>query len=518
MPELHGGHVSVRCLLTAAEAYPELERLFLGTQERLSLGFRIFDPRTKLHSEEGLAIGRDWFDLVVHTLARGVRIDIIISDFDPIVRPDYHQRAYRCLRLLIAAGEASGRPELLRVTAAIHPAKVGWLPSLVLWPHARTYLVKTVKEINALRPHIRRRRQIELPLLAPYFLAHEDRRVRLRDFRLPRLTPVTHHQKVAVSDGRLLYIGGLDLNDRRWDTLDHTQAGEETWHDLQVLVEGPATAEAERHLATFLACVEGLAVPPRLPHLLRTMSRRRSVDLPFLSPMPLLSELAEAHAEQAMAARKSIYLESQYFRDTSLARTLARAGRANPALGLVLILPAAPEDVAYKDNDGSDARYGEYLQARCVNMVRRAFGERVFIGSPAQPRAAGAHETGRARLYGAPLIYLHAKVSIFDDDVAIVSSANLNGRSLKWDTETGIALTERAHVEELRRRCAEHWLAGKAEEAFLDPARAVDAWRAVARDNARRAPEARRGFILPYSAAPARRFGRKLPGIPEEMV
>lgn len=517
MVDPNGLHLSVKPLLTAAEAFPELERLFLNARERLSLGFRIFDPRTRLHSPEGRAVGTDWFDLVVHTLARGIRIDIVISDFDPVVRPDYHQRATRCHRLLLAAGEVSGRRDLLRVTAALHPAKVGWLPSLVLWPRAREFLRGTVRDINALRPHIRSRRRRELHRLEPYWIEHQNRRVRLRDFRLPRLTPVTHHQKIAVADGRLLYIGGLDLNDRRWDTLDHARPGEETWHDLQLLIEGPAAAEAERHLATFLSCVEGKATPPRLPHLLRTMSRRRSVDLPFLSPMRLLTELADAHAELAGAARRLIYLETQFFRDTRFARLLARQARTKPDLNLVLILPAAPDDVAFRGNTGSDARFGEFLQARCVGMIRRAYGSRAFIGSPAQPRAAGSEATGRARLYGAPLVYLHAKLSIFDD-VAIVSSANLNGRSLAWDTETGVALTDPGHVDHLRRRCVAHWLGGAAEAAFLDPGTAVEAWRTLARSNARSAPEERRGFILPYTAAPARRFGWNLPGIPEEMV
>ena len=517
MPELRGDHLSVRPLLTAAEAFPALERLFLRAEDRLALGFRIFDPRTRLHSPEGRAVGADWFDLVAHTLARGVRVSIALSDFDPVVRPDYHQRATRCHRMLLAAGEVSGRADLLRVTAALHPAKTGWLPSLVLWPRARDFLRRTVREINALRPHVRTRRRHDLPLLAPYFSEHPDRRVRLRDLRLPRLTPVTHHQKVAVADGRLLYVGGLDLNDRRWDTLDHARPGAETWHDLQVLVEGPVAAEAERHLETFLACVEGAATPPSLPRLLRTMSRRRSIDLPFLSPMPLLSELARAHAEQARAARRLIYLESQFFRDTRFARVLAREARCKPDLRLVLILPAAPEDVAYRGNRGSDARFGEFLQARCVRIVRRAFGPRVFIGSPAQPRPAAPEDVGRARLYGAPLVYLHAKLSIFDD-VAIVSSANLNGRSLAWDTEVGVALTRPEHVDPLRRRCVAHWLGGEADPAFLDPSTAVEAWRGLARANARTPLERRRGFILPYVAAPARRFGWNLPGIPEEMV
>ena len=45
----------------------------------------------------------------------------------------------------------------------------------------------------------------------------------------------------------------------------------------------------------------------------------------------------------------------------------------------------------------------------------------------------------RASLDGAPIIYLHAKASVFNNELAVVSSANLNGRSMRWDTEAGLA-------------------------------------------------------------------------------
>jgi phospholipase D1/2 len=51
---------------------------------------------------------------------------------------------------------------------------------------------------------------------------------------LPRLHPATHHQKLAVFDRRRLYIGGLDLDERRWDTPEHDRPGAETWQDLQL--------------------------------------------------------------------------------------------------------------------------------------------------------------------------------------------------------------------------------------------------------------------------------------------
>ncbi|MCK0167196.1 phospholipase D-like domain-containing protein [Jannaschia sp. S6380] len=502
-------------LLTAAEAFPEFERLFLNARDRVSVAMRIFDPRTRLHAPEGRAIGTDWFDLVVHTLRRGVRLRMIISDFDPIVRPDYHQRATRCRRLLLAAGEVSGNPHLLSVTAAMHPARVGLLASLFLWPRARGYLKTTEAELNALSPARRRRRISELPALRPYFDVTPEG-VRLRPLVLPRLNAVTHHQKLAVADEERLYIGGLDLNDRRFDTPDHDRPASETWHDTQVLLQGAVAGQADHHIRTFLDVVEGKAAAPDLPDLLRTLSARRKFSAPYISPKPVLAKIADAHLARIGTARKLIYLESQFFRDRALARALVRAARRNPGLNLLLVLPSAPDDVAFRGNTGRDARYGEYLQAKCVRMLQRGFGRRIFIASPAQRKSAAARN--RTVAHGAPIIYLHAKVSIFDRDSAIVSSANLNGRSFRWDTEAAVELTDRPVVDRLLRRCMTHWYAGEIPEAFLDPATAVASWRAHARANVARRPEDREGYLLPYRSGPARRFGRDLPGIPEDIV
>lgn len=80
-----GDNVSI--FVTAAEAYPALERAFLAAESEISAGFRVFDLRTGLRSPEGQAIGATWFQLIVHTLKRGVANSIVLSDFDPIARP-----------------------------------------------------------------------------------------------------------------------------------------------------------------------------------------------------------------------------------------------------------------------------------------------------------------------------------------------------------------------------------------------------------------------------------------------
>ena len=182
-----------------------------------------------------------------------------------------------------------------------------------------------------------------------------------------------------------------------------------------------------------------------------------------------------------------------------------------------MVLPAAPEDIAFDRSDGLDARYGEHQQTRCLAHLQRAFGsDRLLVASPVQPREKDSD--ARDTLEGAPLVYVHTKVSIFDNDGAILSSANLNGRSMRWDTETGLYLDRPAHVTQLRKRVMGHWLPPDSGDAFLDPATAFDLWRELVETNSALPPGKRRGFLVRYDSDVARDIATPIPGMPEEIV
>lgn len=82
---------SVRILLTASEAYPALERAFLAAEIEVLASFLIFDLTTRLRSTKALMIGRTWFDLIFHTLERGVALHFCISDVYSIARAAMHR-------------------------------------------------------------------------------------------------------------------------------------------------------------------------------------------------------------------------------------------------------------------------------------------------------------------------------------------------------------------------------------------------------------------------------------------
>ena len=78
-----------------------------------------------------------------------------------------------------------------------------------------------------------------------------DRLTFVLDDALP--TGASHHEKVVVIDGRLAFVGGLDLTDGRWDTSDHDPANahraiadsgtnQMPFHDVMMAVDGEAAA------------------------------------------------------------------------------------------------------------------------------------------------------------------------------------------------------------------------------------------------------------------------------------
>lgn len=504
-------------LITAEEGYTALEEAVLAAKDRVDMGFRVFDPRTPLISDAARALGRTWVDLLVAKLDEGVRFNISISDFDPVVRAQLHRGSWKSFSVLAGIAELVARPNLLRATIADHPARVGWGPRMVLWPKMQSQIAQTCGTLNGLDPANRK----EALRCMPRFRAlaeDTDGELRPRKFGFPPMIPVTHHQKLAVIDDEVLYIGGLDLDWRRMDTPDHHGPSEETWHDVQLRLREPLlAASARRHLDRFLAECAGdcTVMPPE--GLLRTLSVRREGEGRHLSPEVCDTGILDAHLEQISQAETLIYFESQFLRDPILAEALVARAAEMPDLGLVCVLPGSPMEVAFENASGLDQQYGEYLQAKCIGTLMKAFGERFFVATPAQKTEAEAAD--RAVLCGAPMIFVHSKVSIFDDKCALVTSANLNGRSMRWDTEMGLQVTHTEQVQAVRDRVMRAWLPEDAEPAYTAALpQTVDLWRRLAMTNAATAPQSRRGFLVPYDVRPAKSFGTPLPGVPVEMV
>jgi phosphatidylserine/phosphatidylglycerophosphate/cardiolipin synthase-like enzyme len=143
------------------------------------------------------------------------------------------------------------------------------------------------------------------------------------------------------------------------------------------------------------------------------------------------------------AARRCIYLENQYFTSPVAAEVLASR----------LAEPDGPEVVLI-----STRHAPHWFDRTTMDRARGAFIARL--------QRADRH--GRFHIYSpmtraGRIIIVHAKLAIIDDVLVRVGSANMNNRSVGFDTECDVFLEaespeNRLAVERLRSRLVRHWL------------------------------------------------------------
>ncbi|QOL81237.1 phospholipase D family protein [Pseudooceanicola spongiae] len=493
-------------LVTASEMFPALERLCLNTQEELLMSFRILDPLTRVRSKEALDLGLEsWADLIHHVAERGVKIRMLMADFDPLFTPDLHQNAWSNAQRF-----ASRLPKEAEILCALHECKSAPMWKRVFWPKIKS----RIADLSNYAP---------AQLTA---LQHQAMRGEVA------LHPVTLHQKFAVSDGATAIIGGIDVNERRWDDEQHDRRAEETWHDVSILIAGRVVGDLRRHFADSwerarragatsfgvdaTSVAETHPLPAKLhsasgPRLLRTISCDQ--DSPIrIGPKSKITEHEEAHIAAFDSAKRLVYIETQFFRHMPLAKALARAAERSPSLQVILVMPSEPDRVIFEGKRGFDVRHAQALQLRCLRVLRRAFGDRLAIMAPAQPRKAP--DNTPMPLHGAGIIYLHSKVTLVDDQLGIVGSANLNGRSMRWDTEASLQFHGKRDIKMIRERLMKTWLRDRM--STIDVKKASD-WAKVAQETADLPPDAREAYILPWPEERNRRFARPFPILPAEM-
>ncbi len=520
---------SVRILLTADEAYPALERAFLAARTEIWASFPMFDLSTRLRSPEGLAIGKTWFDLVVHVLNRGVALNVVISDADPITQAALHRTATRQQRWFSAAAAVAEPGARLTVLRPRHPARTGTLVRVLIWPYMMKRLFGVAGWLNRSSPDHRTAALRDMDGIRQSLRLHKDGTVGVKVWSLPGLHPRIHHQKLAVIDRRLLYIGSLDIDPSQDDPPPQGCTGPRTGQILQLMIEGPVVAEAQLHLETFQTVIDGRIAPPKTHCLLRTMSGPGRIGPWAFGSQPLVSELRTAHLVLARRASRLIYLESHCFQDAGLAKVLADAARRVPGLRMILIVPVAPDLLASGAMRSVACRLGDAMQARALRILRTAFSARLFLGAPAKDRplsrvAPKTNQTPpqggpQGRLQGGPPGSVQARVAIFDQDAAIVSSADLTGRGLLRDTEAGVHITSRNDVIELRHRLMARWLPRDIGPDAFEDATALQAWAGVAWQNAATPSDQRHGaLLLPYEFAAKEAIGQTPPIKPANFI
>ncbi|WP_181700226.1 VTT domain-containing protein [Chthonobacter albigriseus] len=281
------------------------------------------------------------------------------------------------------------------------------------------------------------------------------------DFCLDDCVPFgsAHHQKIVLIDETIAFSGGIDLTIRRWDTPEHeyenilrVDPGNKPYrpfHDVQMLVEGDAAraiGDVVRMRWQRARCADlpvglnraGTAWPDNVEPHFTDVSVGLSRTDPPMDGRPAVREIAELFPAMLKTAERFIYIENQFLTATSVAEVIAGRMKERPGLETILIGPKT---------------YASWIEAKTMGGGRLAFmkvledagvSDRVRL---VYPQVCHGEESID--------VMVHSKVTIVDDRLLRIGSANLNNRSMGTDTELDLVILarspeERAMVTRLR--------------------------------------------------------------------
>lgn len=260
-----------------------------------------------------------------------------------------------------------------------------------------------------------------------------------------------HHQKMVVIDDALAFAGGIDLTAGRWDDRSHAAHSAHRVkpdgdpygpvHDIQAAVSGPAAREigdvARRRWR--LGTDEEIEATDRQsaywPDGLAADMSGCMVAVARTEPA-LLGRKGKGEAirlthDALKAARRHIYIETQYLASFGVARTLARRLRESDGPEIVILLTESSRGLLEEFVMGRNRN-------RLIRRLKRAdLHKRLRIMYPVVPEADG----------GECQVLIHSKVVVIDDRFVRVGSSNLNNRSEGLDTECDIAVEARTDAE-----------------------------------------------------------------------
>lgn len=281
-----------------------------------------------------------------------------------------------------------------------------------------------------------------------------------------------HHQKAIIIDEAIGFCGGGDIGPDRWDTplhLDddsrrektrHAHGAEEqdfeSRHEVMGLVEGaPAKALGALFRERWLrATGETLPEPPATRPIwpARVKAQFRNIEVGLSRTLPMWRDQAEVreverlHLDAIAQAKRCIYMENQYFTSPLIAAALARR----------LAEPDGPEVILIGTEHSPS-----YFDQATMDRTRSA-----FIGGLKR-----ADKHGRLQAYSpvtllGRIIIVHAKLTIIDDGLLRIGSANINNRSMGFDTECDMsfeaagedAAANQGEIARLRTGLLAHWL------------------------------------------------------------
>ncbi|KQM13815.1 phospholipase D-like domain-containing protein [Novosphingobium sp. Leaf2] len=260
-------------------------------------------------------------------------------------------------------------------------------------------------------------------------------------FKFDSAHPVgcSHHQKIVVIDDVFAACGGIDMTSDRWDTPEHRPHDPRRrrptgrlygpWHDITMVMEGDVAAALGELGRERWKIAGGGDVQPCQPQ--DTSPWPGGLEAQFenveigiartralYGDCPQVSEIEDLFVEQIRRARNFVYAETQYFASRAIAEAICQRLMEEDPPEFFIVNP--------RTADG-------WLEQMAMDTARVELVETL----------QQADHKGRFHIFnpvavdGTP-IYVHAKLTIIDDEILRVGSANMNNRSMGLDSECDV--------------------------------------------------------------------------------
>ncbi|WP_160003561.1 phospholipase D-like domain-containing protein [Rhizobium sp. 18055] len=275
-----------------------------------------------------------------------------------------------------------------------------------------------------------------------------------------------HHQKLVSIDDSLGFLGGIDLTARRWDEPDHRIENPlrkspdgtpyQPVHDMHSMVSGQAAmligdvARRRWKRATGQklkpAMTEGASWPIGIAPDMADATTAIALTEPGLIGKRGHYEAFRLTRDAIKAARKLIYIETQYLASFGVARAIGKRLKEIDGPEITVLVTKSSHGFLEKLTMGNN-------RDRLIRRLKRIDRyDRLRVMYAVVPNQHGDEQE----------IVIHSKLLIVDDHFVRVGSSNLNNRSEGLDTECDLAIeasndAHRDAIEALRHRLiAEH--------------------------------------------------------------
>lgn len=255
----------------------------------------------------------------------------------------------------------------------------------------------------------------------------------------------SHHQKFVVVDGRVAFLGGMDVCESRWDDRCHRAVNpvrvsrgrkQKPYHDAQVYLTGGEAPGVLEEMFFDRWQRSGDAPPPLPPALTDGDPPRLRGALHFGAGRVALSrtdpradgatvrEVERLFEDAIAAAERLLYIETQYFSSERMYEALVARMRAAARSRLQIVVVVNERAEALKEEIAVGLR-----QAKNIEGLRAVAAETGHdLGCYYTVCAGAREETFRAT-------YVHSKLIVVDDRFLTVGSANFTNRSMGVDSE-----------------------------------------------------------------------------------